>query len=1006
MIPRRLELKNFLSYRKAHLDFNGLHTACICGANGAGKSSLLEAITWAVWGKSRMENEDDVIYGGEKNVRVDFEFISNGENYRIIRNRQRGKTASLDFQILSDSGFRSLTGRGIRNTQEEIISALKLDYETFINSAYLRQGKADEFMLCKPSKRKEILADLLKLSRYENLSEQAKDLAREYQIQSQQLEKTFEPIALRCSQKPELEKELNNLKKELAQLQKNQILYRERLQKLQAIDHQRQTWEQQYSWQEKQHENIQQDCDRFSLEIANYQKQQESMVANYLSRESEIAEKYQELLKLQKLEETLGTKFQIYQEAQQQKLELEKKQQRQKNQLELRIQETRTHLQNIDKQIEENQQLISQRADIEAAVEQLNYHRQRLGVLDQLQQEVAPLQQRQIALRTDLERAKERHKAQLEQLQKESRELSAQLAQVPQKRKEYLDAAAEVKELDKKKTYRDRLHDKGVEKKALQQRLQDRQLLSEKQLEECKQKLALLQTQDATCPLCQQELAGEYRQLVVEKTNLQHQQLHEEIWTLTEQIRGCERELEDLRQEYNQLKQELTKYDSLNNQLGQLEAQLVATDELDAKLEQLSTQIEIVESSLITKKYAENIQTELTHLELQLERLNYDDKTHHLAREEVKKRNKAEIQQATLEQALRRLESLEQQKPPLLEKLKLLTRELEHLSIDSETQKLLIKIETEIAVLGYDRHEHNQVITKVRQAQTWSVIYQQLQQAQQSAPELQEKIFQLEEKLQQRLAEKAVIQQQVNLLIAQREQIADNREDIEILENSIKQQEGQINDLLGRKGGKEQVLIEIENLSHQYDENQEELKKAQKQHKIYQELALAFGKNGLQTLMIENILPYLEAETNKTLARLTGNQLHVQFITQKAAKSNNAKNKMLDTLDIHIADARGTRPYESYSGGEAFRINFAIRLALARLLAQRSGASLQMLIIDEGFGTQDEQGCDLLVAVINVIATDFACILTVTHMPQFKEAFQTRIEVSKTNDGSKINLSA
>ncbi|NJN88896.1 MAG: hypothetical protein HC881_24705 [Leptolyngbyaceae cyanobacterium SL_7_1] len=79
---------------------------------------------------------------------------------------------------------------------------------------------------------------------------------------------------------------------------------------------------------------------------------------------------------------------------------------------------------------------------------------------------------------------------------------------------------------------------------------------------------------------------------------------------------------------------------------------------------------------------------------------------------------------------------------------------------------------------------------------------------------------------------------------------------------------------------------------------------------------------------------------------------------------------------------------------------------MARLLAQRSGAALQLLIIDEGFGTQDELGCDRLIGAINAIAADFACILTVTHIPHLKEAFQTRIEIHKTEHGSQICLSA
>ena len=153
--------------------------------------------------------------------------------------------------------------------------------------------------------------------------------------------------------------------------------------------------------------------------------------------------------------------------------------------------------------------------------------------------------------------------------------------------------------------------------------------------------------------------------------------------------------------------------------------------------------------------------------------------------------------------------------------------------------------------------------------------------------------------------------------------------------------------------------------------------------------------------MIENLLPQLEAETNQILGKLSDHQLHVQFVTQRSGRNN----RKIDTLDILIADARGTRPYETYSGGEAFRVNFAIRLAIARLLALRSGMSLKMLIIDEGFGTQDREGCDRLIAAIEAIAPDFACILTITHMPHFREAFQTRVDVTKDEDGSHILIS-
>ena len=66
MIPIRLELENFLCYRQPDpLDFSGIHVACLAGDNGAGKSSLLDAITWALWGRARARRDDELIHMGQ-----------------------------------------------------------------------------------------------------------------------------------------------------------------------------------------------------------------------------------------------------------------------------------------------------------------------------------------------------------------------------------------------------------------------------------------------------------------------------------------------------------------------------------------------------------------------------------------------------------------------------------------------------------------------------------------------------------------------------------------------------------------------------------------------------------------------------------------------------------------------------------------------------------------------------------------------------------------------------
>ena len=118
--------------------------------------------------------------------------------------------------------------------------------------------------------------------------------------------------------------------------------------------------------------------------------------------------------------------------------------------------------------------------------------------------------------------------------------------------------------------------------------------------------------------------------------------------------------------------------------------------------------------------------------------------------------------------------------------------------------------------------------------------------------------------------------------------------------------------------------------------------------------------------------------------------------TQRETKKGDTS----ETLEIHIADEQGTRRYDLYSGGEAFRINFAIRIALSKMLARRAGANLQTLIIDEGFGSQDGRGRERLVEAINHIQSDFNRILVITHIQELKDQFPVQIEITKTDTGS------
>lgn len=1006
MIPLQLTLKNFLSYRDATLNFQGLHTACICGANGAGKSSLLEAITWVIWGKSRAATEDDVINGGAKNVRVDFDFSCNGQNYRVIRSRTRGRSSALEFQVETKAGnFKSITAKGLRATQEEVVSCLKLDYDTFTNSAYLRQGRADEFMLRRPSERKQILADLLKLDRYEQLSGKAKDTAKEYKGKIELLKQNLAPLEVELAKREDIVSNLQQIQQELGKLQQTQEQDRLQLQQLQAMEYQRQNWEKQLTIQQSQQQNLAQDCARATKDINALEAQLRSLTS-LMRQEGEINQGYQQLLAWQEAEKQLSAKLAAHQEAQQQRQKLEQQLSQQKNQLNLNINQLQTRLESIGQQEQEIAKVLGKTEDVEAALAKLEKACQQLTELDRLQQYISPLIRQKNDLEREISREEAKIAAKLEQLYQASQKLAADIEKVPEKRNQLLTVDAQIGELDKKRVYQKRVEEKGTERKEFRFKLQENQRLYEKQLHELKQKLEMLDNPDATCPLCDRELDEHHRHQVVGKTQRQQQEIQDQIWVIREQLSTCDRELQLLRQEYQDISREISTYDSLQQQFGQLEAQLEATEAVYDQLRVTQEERDNLERSLQSGSYAEELQAEIKRVAGELQTLNYDEQTHALVRGEVKSLRWAEIKQAKIEDAKKRQAKLDEQKPLLEKEMGELQTSLEKLHINSEIQQQINSLNQRIQELGYDRTNHQNLLASLRQAQSWQFKQQELLKAQQEYPQIQQKLAELTQLLQARQQTQQQSLEQLQAHLALKETIADHRQEIQTLEGQIQQRRQQLDELIARSGSLQQSLTQIEQLQVQHQDTGKQLQTYEKQYRIYQELTQAFGKNGIQALTIENILPQLEAEANQILARLTGNQFHVQFLTQKASKgTSKKKTKLIDTLDIVIADAGGTRPYETYSGGEAFRINFSVRLALAKLLAQRAGTSLQMLIVDEGFGTQDTEGCNRLIGAINAIASDFACILTVTHMPQFKEAFQTRIEVYKSDRGSSLQVS-
>ncbi|MHB1120318.1 MAG: AAA family ATPase, partial [Bellilinea sp.] len=219
MIPVRMQLTGFLSYLETvDISFDDFDLACISGQNGAGKSSILDGITWALFDKARGSG-DEIINSRADAAEVILDFDYEGSLYRVQRSKARGKTTLLEF-FIRDEGerWRPLTESSIRATEAKIQKILRMDYETFINASFFLQGKADQFSQQSPGDRKRILANVLGLEIWETYRLQAAKTIRAHEQERAILTGQLQSYDDELARETQYKERLSQLQKDLVNL--------------------------------------------------------------------------------------------------------------------------------------------------------------------------------------------------------------------------------------------------------------------------------------------------------------------------------------------------------------------------------------------------------------------------------------------------------------------------------------------------------------------------------------------------------------------------------------------------------------------------------------------------------------------------------------------------------------------------------------------------------------------------------------------------------------------
>ena len=195
MRPVELRLRNFRSYfgDEASFDFRGRRLVGIVGPIGSGKSSILDAIAFALYGRTASVGKGTkaLIHQRAEHAAVAFRFDIDGdlwEAQRMLRKKGAGDHALYRLKDDSQDAEKLEQVVGEAEVNAKIVELLGLDFDAFGRSVMLAQGRFAEFLTARPAERDSVLKGVFGLDRIDRMRAVAKERAGEAEIEAEKAE--------------------------------------------------------------------------------------------------------------------------------------------------------------------------------------------------------------------------------------------------------------------------------------------------------------------------------------------------------------------------------------------------------------------------------------------------------------------------------------------------------------------------------------------------------------------------------------------------------------------------------------------------------------------------------------------------------------------------------------------------------------------------------------------------------------------------------------------------
>ncbi|MFN8614045.1 MAG: SMC family ATPase [Vulcanimicrobiota bacterium] len=1000
-----LQLQGFMPYRESQfIDFRDKSIFALVGPTGSGKSSLLDAITFAFFGKTPRWADGrpgrELISQGEKKLTVQVEFQIKDVTYQVSRVVKRGKTqATQEVQLLHqvDGEFkaRSTERHTQKGVNEQLVSLLNMDYATFTRTLMLPQGQFDRLLKPdSPKERKDLLIRLAGLEVYDKLQDKLGQKLRPIEDDLKRLEGQLQGLS-------DLDLSM------IGVLQAQLVL----------VQQQREELALQVAASGRNLQQLQQD-----LELCHQLRAVTAQLDSLTANEAEMQNLRERLRRsaevegqsghLQHLDQLRQSHTQAQQQVQTGQARLSEAV-AQLSQANLTLESARlqaAELPNLEHEQREMQRL----QEVIRAFEELVAEQRSLS-LEGLQKQLAGLEEELTQSQSQLQQTREKLQdceQSLSALGETSQSVHWQSALdlrrgLDQAEKQQLEAQ---KNRDANLQQRDQLQPRLAESEERLHSLQSDHEKACSDLKALEQELAaqVLRAQlrlDCACPVCLQtvpqlpadsgaepaqlsalssrlkQFAQEVKEAQKSRDNLHNQLSALELQRplLEEQLQAAQQRSQEARQEFLRRFEQLLEKADLEARLSQSQKDdkertvlVQQRRSLSARLTELDTAIQVRQTrrqSLGAQldEQQQRLQTIDERVRSRKEQLHQDLGLSDQFRATAQSRlERAQAAATRIQQELKRAET--RQRDRQSEHDGLLSRLAVHSQQQSELAAQLTELEGQLGqfLAQANLADEGALRALLLTAEEARQLREQVEQHGQQLHTARERQQELAERLGQRRPSPA------DLAEAQE---ADQQ--LRISQDECSQ----------RQGALEEQIRQLQHDLEQQAEVRQQMEAVQHQLKLHKKLGQMLTANGLKAFVANRLLHEILRLASAELERLSG-----RYQLELAPDG--------DILVVDNWNAGETRDVRSLSGGETFLASLSLALAMVEYLSQ--GSPLESLFIDEGFGTLDPETLEAVTLTLESLHEKGRLVGVITHVQELAERLPMQVRVEKGQGASRI----